>query len=85
MLGSGQSAIFLLVAFAALICHSTSSLADTRTIEGTVVNVADGDTFTVLNEKMKMTELSRVVGLHETDQNVEEQAIARYKEPLVLA
>jgi len=84
MLGSGRPAIFLLDAFVALLCHSSSSFADTRTIEGIVVNVADGDTITVLNEEMKRTELSRVVGLHGTDHNVEEKAIARYKELLVL-
>jgi endonuclease YncB( thermonuclease family) len=62
MLGSGRSAIFLLVAFAALICHSSSSLADTRTIEGNVVNVADGDTITVLDSKKEQHRV-RIAGI----------------------
>jgi len=49
MRGSGRPAIFLLVVIAVFICHSGPSFADTRTIEGIVVNVADGDTITVLD------------------------------------
>jgi endonuclease YncB( thermonuclease family) len=44
-----RSATFLLIAYAALICHSNSSFAETRTLEGIVVHVADGDTITVLD------------------------------------
>ena len=49
MRGSGRPAIFLLVAIAVFIYHSGPSFADTRTIEGIVVNVPDGDTITVLD------------------------------------
>ena len=49
MSDSGRSAIFLLVVFTVFICNSSPSFADTRTIEGIVVNVADGDTITILD------------------------------------
>jgi len=48
MPGSSQSAILLLVALAALICHSSSSFAETRTLEGFVQKVSDGDTVTLV-------------------------------------
>ena len=42
MYGSSRSAIFLLVAFAAFICHSCATSPQIPTIEGVVVHVADG-------------------------------------------
>lgn len=44
-----RSAAFLLIALSALIFHSSASFAETRTLEGIVVKVADGDTITVLD------------------------------------
>jgi len=46
----GRSATFLLIAFSALIFRSIPSFAETRTLEGIVVHVADGDTLTVLEQ-----------------------------------
>jgi len=48
MRGSGRSAILLLIAFAALVFHSSSSFAETRTIEGIVQKVSDGDKVTLV-------------------------------------
>ena len=62
MRGSGRPAIFLLVAFTAFICNSSFSFADTRTIEGIVVHVADGDTITVLDSK-KVQHRVRLAGI----------------------
>jgi endonuclease YncB( thermonuclease family) len=60
--GSGRPAIFLLVAIAVFICHSGPSFADTRTIEGIVVNVADGDTITVLDSNKEQHRV-RIAGI----------------------
>ena len=49
MRGSSRSLIFLFVALAALVFHSSSSFAETRILEGIVVKVVDGDTITVLD------------------------------------
>ena len=62
MRGSGRPAIFLLVAFTAFICNSSFSFADTRTIEGIVVHVADGDTITVLDSN-KVQHRVRLAGI----------------------
>lgn len=59
---SSRSAIFLFVAFAALICHSNSSIAETRTLEGIVVHLADGDTITVL-DSYKEQHRVRIAGI----------------------
>ena len=62
MRGSSRSAIFLFVAFTAIIFHSSSSFAETRTLEGTVVKIADGDTITVL-DSAKVQHRVRIAGI----------------------
>jgi endonuclease YncB( thermonuclease family) len=54
--------VVLLVAFAAFIFHSIPSFAESRTLEGIDVHIADGDTITVLDANKDQRKI-RILGI----------------------
>ena len=68
MRGSSQSAVLLLVAFAALIFHTIPSFVETRILNSIVVKVADGDTITVLDSNKDQHRV-RIAGIDAPEKN----------------
>src|SRR3972149_8030480 len=65
MLCRCRSAFILLAAFATLLLP-VLSIADIRTIEGKVINVADGDTITILDSNREQHRV-RIAGIDATE------------------